>query len=92
MLLGAGLGWLTIVASYIGLMVAFRNTKRFSMVIVLLGFLVRLAVLFGLLRLLMRTMTVDLDRIVLWTVSFYFVLVIAEAWMLAADEKRRPGI
>jgi len=92
MLLGAGLGWATIVASYIGLMVAFRRAKRFSMVVVVLGFMVRLVVLFGLLRLLMQTMPIDLDRVVLWTVSFYFVLVIAEAWILAENEKRRPEI
>jgi hypothetical protein len=88
MVLGAGLAWFAVVASYLVLLAAFRNVQRFAVVVVLGGFLVRLAVLFGLLAWISRTWSVDLSRIVLWLVSFYLVLVIAEAWVLAAAERR----
>ena len=47
--------------------------------IVVLGLLV----LFGLLAWIARTVAVDLSQLVLWLVSFYLVLVIAEAWELS---------
>jgi hypothetical protein len=89
MLLGAALSWLTIVASYFALSLAFRNTPQFAVIVVIGGFLVRLGALFGLLRLISKTMPIDLAHLVLWTVSFYLVLVTAEAYTLAA-EVRQP--
>jgi len=49
------------------------------------GFLVRFAVLFGLLTLVSKTLPVNLNHLVLWLVSFYMVLVVVEAWRLSAD-------
>jgi hypothetical protein len=90
MLLGAALAWSAVIASYAGLALAFRNVKPFAVVIVLGGFLVRLLILFGLLTWVAKSMRVNLSQIVLWLVGFYMVLVVAEAYILAQDEKRRP--
>jgi len=89
MLVGAGLSWFAVVASYVVLMVAFRNVKSFAVVIVLGGFLLRLVVLFGLLAWISRTWAVNLGQVVIWLVCFYLVLVIVEAWILAAGESAR---
>ncbi|MFQ5600550.1 MAG: hypothetical protein ACE5G2_08350 [Candidatus Krumholzibacteriia bacterium] len=91
MLLGAGLSLMTIVVSYLVLLFAFRNVKQIQMLIVLGGFVVRVAMLFGLLALIARTLVADLNQLVIWLVSFYLVLVVAEAWELASETReRRP--
>ena len=89
MLLGAGLSWMTVIASYAAIVVAFRNVKQLQMVIVLGGFLVRMLMLFGLLTLIAKTMTVNLSQLVLWLVGFYLVLVVAEAWTLSNQTRAR---
>lgn len=92
MLLAAGLSWATVVASYIGLVSVFRKAKSIQMVVVVGGFLVRFAVLFGLLTLVSKTLPVNLNHLVLWLVSFYMVLVVAEAWSLSSGlQARRRG-
>lgn len=83
MLMGASLSCLTIVLSYWILVLAFRNVQQIQVLIVVGGFVVRLFVLFGLLAWIARTVAVDLSQLVLWLVSFYLVLVIAEAWELS---------
>lgn len=83
MLMGASLSCLTIVLSYWILILAFRNVQQIQVLIVIGGFVVRLFVLFGLLAWIARTVAVDLSQLVLWLVSFYLVLVIAEAWELS---------
>ena len=89
MLFGAGLAWMTIVVSYVALSYAFRDARRVQMLIVLGGFVLRVAMLFGSLAVIARTLTVDLEQLVLWLVSFYLVLVVAEAWELAAETRTR---
>jgi hypothetical protein len=89
MLLGAGLSWMTVLASYAALAVAFRNVKQLQMVIVLGGFLVRMLMLFGLLTLIAKTMIVNLSQLVLWLVGFYLVLVVVEAWTLSNQTRAR---
>lgn len=91
MLLGAALGWVTIVGSYGAMLVACRNVKHFAVAIVLGGFVVRFAILFALLALISKTLAVDLGQLVLWLVCFYMVLVVVEAAMLAASEPRTEG-
>ena len=91
MLFGAGLSLLTIVASYLVLSYTFRNATRIQMLVVLGGFVLRVAMLFGLLALAARTLVVDLDQLVIWLVSFYLVLVVAEAWELAEETRTRPA-
>ena len=83
MLMGASLSCLTIVLSYWVLVLAFRNVQQIQVLIVVGGFVVRLFILFGLLAWIARTVSVDLAQLVLWLVSFYLVLVIAEAWELS---------
>ena len=83
MLMGASLSCLTIVLSYWILILAFRNVQQIQVLIVIGGFVVRLVVLFGLLAWIARTVAVDLSQLVLWLVSFYLLLVIAEAWELS---------
>jgi hypothetical protein len=92
MLFGAGLALTTIVASYLVLVSAFRGAQRIQMVIVLGGFVLRVAMLFGLLALIARTVAVDLGQLVIWLVSFYVVLVIVEAWELAAETRPQRGM
>ena len=92
MLFGAGLALTTIVASYLVLVTAFRGAQRIQMVIVLGGFVLRVAMLFGLLALIARMVAVDLGQLVIWLVSFYVVLVIVEAWELAAETRPRRGM
>jgi hypothetical protein len=89
---GAGLGWITIVGSYLVLSYAFRDAKRAPVRIVLGGFALRVAMLFGLLWLASRTLVVDLGELVLWAVSFYMLLVVAEAWELAAEARSTRGM
>ena len=87
MLFGAGLSWMTIVASYLILSVAFRTAKQLQVIIVVGGFVVRLVILFGLLKVITYTLVVNLGQIVLWMMSFYLVLVMAEAWELAQESR-----
>jgi hypothetical protein len=86
--LGAGLAWVTVVATYLGLVLTFRRVKSIQMLVVVGGFLVRFAVLFGLLTLVSKTLTVNLNHLVLWLVGFYMVLVVAEAASLASQSRR----
>jgi hypothetical protein len=91
MLMGAALGWVTIVGSYAAMLLACRNVKHFAVAIVLGGFIVRFALVFALLALISKTLAVDLGPLVLWLVCFYMVLVVAEAVMLASSERRSEG-
>lgn len=85
MLLGGALSWMTIVASYLILSFAFRTAKQLQVIIVVGGFVVRIVILFGLLRLISYALVVNLNQLVLWMMSFYLVLVVAEAWELAQE-------
>jgi hypothetical protein len=88
---GAGLSWFAVLASYIGLSLAFR-AHRSPAVIVLGGFVVRLALLFALLGVVARLWVVNLSHVVLWLVGFYVVLVIAEAVFLTVPARRLGGV
>ena len=87
---GAGLSWFAVLASYIGLSLAFRGRSS-PAILVLGGFVVRLAMLFGMLSLVSRLWRVNLAHVVLWLVSFYVVLVVAEAVFLTAPARRREA-
>jgi len=89
MLLGAGLGWATVVASYLVLVTAFRRVRQLQVLIVVGGFVVRFAMLFGLLALVSKLFVVDLGQLVIWLVAFYMVLVVTEAWSLASSGRAR---
>jgi hypothetical protein len=83
MILGAGVGLLTVLAGYFFVRIAFRRPDRFGVKLVVGGFVFRVVllglVLFGVLR----ATGIPLERFVLWIVFFYFSLVMAEAWALA---------
>ncbi|HZM14945.1 MAG TPA: hypothetical protein VFE28_02990 [Candidatus Krumholzibacteria bacterium] len=89
MLLGAGLSWMTITLSYVLLAWVWRRSRQLQVALVTAGFLVRVALLFGLLAWIARTFVVNLNQLVLWLVVFYFVLVVVEARELAAAERQR---
>lgn len=88
MALGAALSLVTIVVSYLLLSWAFRQSRQLQSIIVLGGFVVRVALLFLFLSIVARTMAVKLEEVVIWLVSFYLVLVVAEARELAAEARR----
>lgn len=88
MALGAALSLVTIVISFWLLSFAFRKSRQLLAIIVLGGFVLRVALLFLFLSLVARTMAVELDEVVIWLVSFYLVLVVAEARELAAESRR----
>jgi len=88
MALGAALSLVTIVISYLLLSFAFRRSRQLQSIIVLGGFVLRVALLFLFLSLVSRTMAVELEEVVLWLVSFYLVLVVVEARELAAQTRR----
>lgn len=89
MLLGAAFALGTVVASYLLLAFAFRGSRQLQVAIVLGGFVVRVAMLFALLLGIARLAVVDMNQLVLWLVSFYLVLVVAEARELASGAARR---
>jgi hypothetical protein len=92
MLLAAALASTAVVASYLGLVLAFPRVKSQQMMIATGGFALRFAILFLLLVLVSKTLAVDLGRIVVWMVGFYMVLVISEAWfMVAGGGSKRRG-
>ena len=89
MLLGAALSLMTVVVSYLLLAFAFRKSRQLQVAIVLGGFVVRVLMLFALLAGIARFGVVDMNQLVLWLVSFYLVLVVAEARELAAGTRER---
>jgi hypothetical protein len=88
MALGAALSLATIVISYLLLSLVFRHSRQLQSIIVLGGFVLRVALLFLFLALVARTLAVKLEEVVIWLVSFYMVLVVVEARELAAEAKR----
>jgi hypothetical protein len=92
MLLGAALSCATVVASYTFLVLAFRHVRQIQVLIVVGGFVMRFAILFGALMFISKTFVVDLGQLVIWLVGFYMVLVVAEAWFLVSGSAaKRPG-
>ena len=84
---GAALSWMTIVVSYLILTIAFRTAKQLQVIIVVGGFVMRVVILFGLLKIVSYVLVVNLSQLVLWMMGFYLVLVMAEAWELAQESR-----
>lgn len=91
MSIGAAASVVTIITSYWILSLVFRNARQFQTTIVVGGFVLRLIIFFALLQLVARMLVTDLEQVVLWMVSFYFLLVILEAWWLAAEARANPS-
>ena len=84
--LGAGVALVVVLGGWFIARVALRGPDRFATKLVVGGFLIRLALLFLVLTALVGAGGVPPARFVLWLVSFYFALIMAEAWMLARDQ------
>ncbi len=80
---GAGLGLFAVLGGYFCNRLVFRGPDRHAVKIAVGGFLMRIALLIVALLLIVRFTGARPERFVLWLVSFYVILVMAEAWVLA---------
>jgi hypothetical protein len=80
---GAGLGLFAVLGGYACHQLVFRGPDRYAAKIAVGGFLVRITLLILSLFLVVRLTGARPERFVLWLVSFYVILVMAEAWVLA---------
>ncbi len=62
---------------------AFRGPDRFATKLVVGGFVTRMVLLFGFAAVIVTSTGADPSAFVLWLVSFYFALILVEAWVLA---------
>lgn len=85
MTVGAGVGLGTVVLGYWIAGLAFRGPDRFATKLVVGGFVVRMVLLFVALAALVAGTDLEPSRFVLWLVSFYFVLIMVEAYLLARE-------
>jgi len=85
MAVGAGVGLAVVVGGYWIAALAFRGPDRFATKLVVGGFVIRLLLLFLVLAALVAGTDLDPSRFVLWLVSFYFVLIMVEAFLLARE-------
>jgi hypothetical protein len=85
MSVGAGVGLGVVVLGYWIAALAFRGPDRFATKLVVGGFVVRMLLLFAALAALVAGTDLDPSRFVLWLVSFYFVLIMVEAFLLARE-------
>jgi hypothetical protein len=85
---GAGLSLAIVLGGYGCVRLAFRGPDRYAVKLVVGGFVIRLVLLALALALLINLTDVDPGRFVLWLITFYFTLVMAEAWILARAERR----
>jgi hypothetical protein len=86
MLVGAGLSLLTVLGGYGCARLAFRGPDQYAVKLVVGGFVIRLVLLLAAVVALVSATGLDPGRFVLWVVTFYFALVMAEAWILARRE------
>jgi hypothetical protein len=83
--LGAGVALVSVLGGYFIAQMAFRGPDRFASKLVLGGFLIRLVLLALTMTVIVTVTRIPLSRFVLWLVAFYFVLLMAEAWILARE-------
>jgi hypothetical protein len=86
MSIGAGLSLLTVLGGYACVRLALRGPDRYAVKLVVGGFVIRLVLLVAAVVGLVALTGLDPARFVLWVVTFYFALVMAEAWILARRE------
>ena len=79
-----------VIGGYYCAQLAFRGPDRYAVKLVVGGFLVRLVLLALTLVLLVSVTDIPPARFILWLLAFYFVLVVAEAWMLAREAVSAP--
>lgn len=88
MALGAGVALAVVLGGWWIAQIAFRGPDVFATKLVVGGFLVRMGLLILAMVVLVAVMDVELSRFVLWLVSFYFALILVEAWILARESLR----
>ena len=86
--LGAGLAFLTVIAGYGFAKLAFRGPDPFAAKVMVGGFLIRMILLVVFLAAFVSATGMDLGQFILWVITFYFALIMAEAWVLAKGEMR----
>jgi hypothetical protein len=88
MALGGGVALFAVVGGWWIARFAFRGPDVFATKLVVGGFLVRVVLLACVMTLLVTAAGLDPARFVLWLVAFYFVLLLAEAWILARENRK----
>lgn len=85
LLLGSGTALVAVIGGWYVAQLAFRGPDVFATKLVVGGFLVRLILLALTMTALVLVTGVEPARFVLWLVTFYFVLILVEAWLLARE-------
>ena len=88
--IGAGAGLAIVVGGYWCAQLAFRGPDAYAVKLVVGGFLIRLALLAMTLAVFGLVTDISPARFVLWLIAFYFLLVMAEAWILARESASAP--
>jgi hypothetical protein len=83
MALGAAVSLASVLGGYYLARFAFRGPDRFATKLVVGGFITRMVLLFGISAAVVAATGVDPSAFVMWLVSFYFALILVEAWILA---------
>jgi hypothetical protein len=89
--IGAGLSLAIVLGGYGCVRLAFRGSDRYAVKLVVGGFIIRLVLLGLAMAAVVNLTALDPARFVLWLVTFYFTLVMAEAWILARAERRESA-
>ena len=85
--LGAALGLVSVLGGCWIARFAFRGPDVFATKLVVGGFIIRIALLVLAMSALVAVTGIELGRFVLWLVTFYFALILAEAWVLARESR-----
>jgi len=85
MSLGAGMALAVVLGGWWIARLAFRGPDVFATKLVVGGFLVRMILLVLAMFALVAVTDIELSRFVLWLVTFYFALILVEAWILARE-------
>lgn len=87
MALGALVAWACVLGGWWIARFAFRGPDVFATKLVVGGFIVRVGLLILTMVTLVATTGIEPGRFVLWLVSFYFALILVEAWILARENQ-----
>jgi len=85
MALGALIAWACVLGGWWIARFAFRGPDVFATKLVVGGFIVRMGLLILTMVALVAVTGIEPGRFVLWLVSFYFALILVEAWILARE-------
>jgi len=87
MALGALVAWSCVLGGWWIARFAFRGPDIFATKLVVGGFIVRVGLLILTMVTLVAATGIEPGRFVLWLVSFYFALILVEAWILARENQ-----